>query len=168
MENTEKYAITIWGVFLVLLLANFRRLLKLFTRAFQLLLTRLSYVRVLHRFRHIGPWNLNTIFLLAFFLGLNIYLTFFNGFFKLASIKQSSARAANLSLINLVPVIAGPSQSFLASIFGLSLRTFQKVHRSLALVSLLLLLVHVVAAIISQGAFSLRVLRNVWALVVSE
>lgn len=168
MDITEKYAITIWGVFLFLLLANFRRLLRLCTQAFLLLITRLSYVRILRRFKHIGPWHINTIFLLAFFFGGNVYLTFFNGFFKLVSVKETSARAANLSLINLVPVIAGPSQSFLASLFGLSLRSFQKIHRSLALLSLFLVLVHVAAVIVSQGTFSLRIVRNVWALVVSE
>ncbi|KAM7182724.1 ferric reductase [Rhypophila sp. PSN 637] len=125
MDITDKYAITIWGV--------------------------LSYIRILRRFKHIGPWHINTIFLLAFLIGLNVYLTFFNGFFNLVSVKETSARAANLSLINVVPVIAGPSQSFLASPFGLSLRSFRKIHRSLALLSLLLVLVHVAAAMLPKG-----------------
>ncbi|KAK3305087.1 cell surface metalloreductase, partial [Chaetomium strumarium] len=132
----------------------------------RLLLTRLfSYIRVLSRFKRIGPWHLYTILIIALFLGVNVYLTFFNGLFKPVFVEEASIRAANLSLINLVPVIAGPSQSFLAStFFGVSLKTFQKVHRSLAVVSTLLLLVHVIAAIVARRGFSLQVVRNVWTL----
>jgi hypothetical protein len=124
---------------------------------------------VLSRFKRIGPWHLNTILIIALFLGVNVYLTFFNGLFKPVFAEEASIRAANLSLINLVPVIAGPSQSFLAStLFGVSLKTFQKVHRSLAVVSTLLLLVHVIAAIVARRGFSLQIVRNVWTLAVSK
>ncbi|KXX74511.1 Ferric reductase transmembrane component 3 [Madurella mycetomatis] len=162
MELTQEYAMALGAAFLVLLLVNFRRVVRSLLHSLQLLLSRVSYIRVLPRFTHLGPWHLNTALLFAIFLSANVYLTLFDGFKTFPA--RAGARAANLALINLVPAIAGPSQSFLASVFGLSLKTFQKIHRSLALVSFLLLSFHVGAALVDRPAFSLKVMRNIWAL----
>ena len=174
--TTQNYAIAFGGACFALFLANSRRLVRLLAYALRLL-SRFSYIRVIRRFKrdigrwhlNIGPWHLHTVLLLALFLGVNAYLILFNGFFKLVSVEETSIRAANLSLINLVPVMAGPSQSRLAStVFGVSLKTFQKVHRSLALVSTLLVALHIAAAIVARGAFPLQVVSNVWAVAVSR
>ncbi|KAK3940987.1 hypothetical protein QBC46DRAFT_407684 [Diplogelasinospora grovesii] len=164
MEITQAYAIAVSGTFLVLFLANYHRFIRHWIHAIRLFLSKVSYIRALRRFKRIGPWHLNTALLLAIFIIVNVYLTLFRGLFQPVSAKEVSVRAANLTLINLVPVIAGPSQSFLASIFGTSLKTFQKVYRSLALMSLLLSIFHVVAAIISMRSFFLNVISNRWAI----
>ncbi|KAK3943435.1 ferric reductase [Diplogelasinospora grovesii] len=164
MEITQAYAIAVSGTFLVLFLANYHRFIRHWIHAIRLFLSKVSYIRALRRFKRIGPWHLNTALLLAIFVIVNVYLTLFRGLFQPVSAKEVSVKAANLTLINLVPVIAGPSQSFLASIFSTSLKTFQKVHRSLALMSLLLSIFHVVAAIISMRSFSLNVISNRWAI----
>jgi hypothetical protein len=79
-----------------------------------------------------------------------MYLTFFNGLFKPVSVEEMSIRSANLSLIKLIiPVMGGPSQSFLASrFFGISFKTFQKVYSSLALATTLLVAIHNAAALV--------------------
>lgn len=166
MTPTDKYAIAIGAICAVLLATNYPWVVRRLVDAFGRFWTRFSYIRVPRRF---GSWHLNTALLLAILLGVNMYLTFFNGFFNLVSAEEMSIRSANLSLINLIPVMAGPSQSFLASrVFGISFKTFQKVHRSLALASTLLLAIHIAAALAPRGGFSLQVMSNVWAVAVSR
>jgi len=171
MDRTQVYAAAVAGTFLALFLANSPRCLRQIVRSFhaiRLLLTRFSYLRIPAPLNRIGRWHLDTAILLTIFLLANAYLTLFTGI-KIVAAKEVRIRAANLALINLVPVMAGPSQSFLASILGISLRSFQKIHRSLAFTSLILLGIHVIAAmIVNRRTFPLNVMRNALALGVSR
>jgi hypothetical protein len=87
--------------------------------------------------------------------------------FKAPSIYTASLRAADLSLINLIPAVAGPHLSFLADIFGLSLTTYRRVHRSFGIMSCFLLSLHVFTMIANRTQFPLHLAENLWGLIVS-
>jgi len=76
--------------------------------------------------------------------------------------------AANLALINMMPLYLGPHLSFLADLFGISLKSFRIVHRSAGVMSFVLMLLHIFVVIARGiGGFSLRVPENLYGVVVS-
>ena len=178
METAQAYAVALAGIFVALffmnnfysrsLVARLSSQLKRFAQYTKLLVCQLSYIQVLPRIWGIGPCHLQTSLLYALFFGINAYLTFFSGFFRIISADEASSRGANLAMITLVPVLAGPSQSFLASSIGVSFQTYQKIHVALGLTSLFLVVFHVISEVSSKGAFpSVNAWRNLWAVIVS-
>ncbi len=166
ITSTSFYAFFTAGTFFLLLFFRFRHIVDNCNRKVRLFLRWVSYIRILPRFSLVGPWRLITTLLQVLFLATNVYITFFNGLFKSISAKEASLRAANLLMINLTLVTAGPSLSFLASILGLPLKTFRKIHISLALTSLLCLIFHIFTTIANKRELSLHVISNRWALAV--
>lgn len=87
--------------------------------------------------------------------------------FKVQDIQMAGLRAANLSLINMITLFAGPYLNFLADILGVSLNTYQRVYRSVGIMSFVLLLFHVLTVIASRNSFPLRIAENMWGIIVS-
>jgi hypothetical protein len=52
-------------------------------------------------------------------------------------------------LINLVPLLSGPSFNVLADLLGISLGTFQRFHRSAEVMSFVLLVFYVITVVAS-------------------
>jgi hypothetical protein len=82
--------------------------------------------------------------------------------FKVADIQSAGLRAANLSLINMIPLFAGPHLSYLADILGVPLRAYRRIHRAGGMMSFFLLIFHVLTVIATRTAFPLRVTENTW------
>lgn len=85
--------------------------------------------------------------------------------FKVQDIQMAGLRAANLSLINMITLFAGPYLNFLADILGVSLNTYQRVYRSVGIMSFVLLLFHVLTVIASRNSFPLRIAENMWGII---
>ncbi|KAL6413009.1 cell surface metalloreductase (FreA) [Ilyonectria robusta] len=161
MESTKIYSIALSSTFVLLLLLHYRHLLSFIVRATISIIYKASYIRL-------GPWNLLSILSQVLFAAVNVYLVFFTGLFRPVSISRAAVRSGNLGLINLVPLTAGPSQSFIADILGTPLKTFQKIHRCFGVISFLLIALHVGTSIsASHTEFSLDVKQNRWAVIVS-
>jgi predicted ferric reductase len=88
--------------------------------------------------------------------------------FRAPAIEQAGRRAGTLSLVNLIPVFAGPHLSTLADLLVLTLATFQQIHRSAGLMAVLLAVFHVLVALIPRPAFSLDLPQNLFAVIVSS
>lgn len=77
-------------------------------------------------------------------------------------------RAANLALINIMPLYLRPHLSFLADLFSISLKSFRIVYRLAGIMSFVLVLLHIFVVIACGiGGFSLRVPENLYGVVVS-
>lgn len=85
-------------------------------------------------------------------------------FIKSKKLQDVGLRAAKLSLVNLLPLVASHQQSILASCLGMHLDVFAQYHRSLGCLSLVEGAIHV-AIICRQASVTLR--HNLWGVIVS-
>jgi hypothetical protein len=165
MEITQLYAIAAGGILLFLILVNFRPYIEAFLRAVSLQASKyLTYPQIIHRHQYFGPWSRADVIFRLFYITVN---TFCVGF-RVPDVSTAGLRAANLSLINMVPNFAGPHLSFVADILGVPLSTYQQIHRSSGIMSVSLVLFHVLTIIGSRNPFPLQVAENLWGLIVSH
>jgi hypothetical protein len=164
MEISEAYAIAIGGSFVLLFLLNSLPYITGLAEYLLMLTSKhLTYPYLLSRHRLLGPWSragfgLQLIYIVANILCLS---------FQTASLSGVGLRAGSLSLINMIPLFAGPHLSYLADLLGLTLRTFRCIHRSAGLMSFSLAIVHVSIAFASRPSFDLNVAGNLFAVIVS-
>jgi hypothetical protein len=164
MDTTQIYAIAAGSIFFCLLLLRTRRYIKPFLKIVNVQASQyLIYPQLIHRHRYLGPWSWADVLLVLSYIAINM----FSIGFKSPSVHAASLRAADLSLINLVPALAGPHLSFLADIFGLSLTTYRRIHRSFGIMSCFLVSLHVFTMIASRVPFPLHKVENLWGLIVS-
>ena len=164
MDITQLYAVAAGG--LIALLGIIRLCLRTarFLRRWLsgLVLRRLIYPFLLRRHRFIGPWTRSGVLLHALYLVVIIFCSSF----KIDSLSHASTRAATLSLINAVPLYFGIHMSFIADTLGISLQLYKRCHRTIAYVSTLLALFHVVANASHGLGGSLEGGRKVYGIVV--
>jgi hypothetical protein len=80
--------------------------------------------------------------------------------FKVVDIKSAGLRAANLSLINMIPLFASSYLSYLADILGVSLRVYRRIHRAGGIMLFFLFIFYVLTVIVTRTAFPLHVIEN--------
>ncbi|KAH6706214.1 hypothetical protein BKA61DRAFT_436840, partial [Leptodontidium sp. MPI-SDFR-AT-0119] len=94
----------------------------------------LTYPYLLHRHQSLGPWSRAQVLVQLIYMTANVScLSFENVFglrFGFLNITKAGLRAGTMSLVNMIPLFAGPHLSFLAGYLGASLITVQRVHRS--------------------------------------
>lgn len=167
MEITQLYAIATAGFFFCLVLFSYRPYTALLLKNISLLSSQhLAYPRVIHRHRYLGPWSRADVLLQLSYIAVNMFCVGFEASY----IRAAGLRAANLSLINLIPAFAGPHLSFLADILRIPLTTYHRIHRSSGIMSCCLLAFHVItvaASPTSRTPLSLRSAENLWAVIVS-
>lgn len=165
IDLTEGYAIAVGGILLILVLVESLSHLGWFFRTVYLWISKhLIYPYALRRHRGIGPWSRATVLIqLAYITAKMICLSFRN-----PSLSEAGPRAGNLSLINLIPVFAGPHHGFLAERIGLSLSSLRRVHRSASLTSFSLALFHVLVTVANRKSFPLSRSGNIFTVIVSK
>lgn len=165
MEITQIYAIAIGGIPFVLIILNVRQKVKSFIRFVSLQTSRyLTYPKLLHRHQHLGPWSPANILLHVFYIAVNAFCIGFEA----SDIKSAGLRAANLSLINMIPLMAGHHLSVLADILGIPLHAYRQIHRAGGMMSLVLLISHVLVVLVTKTSFPLRTAENIWGFIVSK
>ena len=165
MEITEAYAIAAGGVFLIFIFINFRPYIARLRATAALLTDKyLTYPQVLRRHRFLGPWSGASVFLQLLYISVNALCLGFGA----SSIWTVGLRAANLSLINLIPLFAGPHLSLLADLLDITLRMFRRFHRSARLMSFVLLVLHILTMVAKRTSFSLHNPENLFGLIVSH
>jgi len=163
MDASQVYGIVIGGIFCVLLLINGRPLIARLVRYFSPLISKhLIYRYVLRRHRFLGPWSRADALVQLIYIAGNVFCFSF----RASTILQAGLRAGTLSVINLIPLFAGPHLNTLADLLGVSLNMFRQIHRSAGIMAALLTIFHVLVAVASQTSFALDLPRNLFAVIV--
>lgn len=165
MDPTIDYAICLAGLLITMLVVAhvFPPLVYLGRRLRFLALERLCYCYVVNRHAILGPWSAASILVHLLYVLVNLVCMFYGP----ASISEAGTRAGTLSLINMAPVFLSTHLSFLADLFGVSLKTYTRIHRSCGIVAANLLFVHGLLSVIERGSFSLDEWPNRYAIIVS-
>lgn len=163
MEVIYIYVIAVGGIFTILFLLTLRPHLVQFIDYLVLWKSKyLTYPQILRRHLLLGPWSPAGFVVHAAYIAVNVSCL---EFWKLTT-TEAGLRAANLALINMMPLLLGTHLSFLADLFGVSLKTFRIMHRSAGLMSFVLMLLHVLIRVASRVSFSLSVPENLYGLIV--
>ena len=149
MDVPQIYATAAGGFFLVFILVNFlsrtvRERIALFTSK------HLTYPYFIHRHRLLGPWTRSGILVQLIYIALNVFCLGF----RVSTLPKAGLRAGNLSLANMIPLLAGPHLSFLADILGFRLGTYRRVHCSAGVMSFALLLFHILVVAFQRTSLS--------------
>jgi hypothetical protein len=164
MEITLAFAIAVGGIFLSLALYKLRHRIRQFLEGFSLWTYKhFVYPQCLRRHRYLGPWSRADVLLQLIYIAVHVVCLRV----KVSSISEAGLRAANLSLINLIPLFSGPSFNVLTDLLGISLGMFRRFHRLAGVMSFVLLVFHVITVLASRTSFSLHVPENLWGLIVS-
>ena len=165
MDITQVYAIAIGGILFALILVNLRSRIEPVVQFITLQTSRyLTYPTLIPRRRYLGPWSPADVLLHALYIAVNAFCVAF----KASDLKSAGLRAANLSLINMIPLMAGHHLSVLADIFGIPLHAYTKIHRAGGIMSLALLISHVLAVLVTKTGFSLRTTEHLWGFIASQ
>lgn len=87
--------------------------------------------------------------------------------FQASSTVEVGKRAGRMALVNMVPLFAGSHISSLADALGVRLVTARLLHRSIAAMVSVLVLVHLLFALAAAPSFGIRVAQDLFAIVVS-
>ena len=161
MDVPQIYATAAGGFFLVFILVKFlsrtvRERIALFTSK------HLTYPYFIHRHRLLDPWTRSGILIQLIYIALNVFCLGF----RVSTLPKAGLRAGNLSLANMIPLLAGPHLSFLADILGFRLGTYRRVHRSAGVMSFALLLFHVLVVAFQRTSLSLRIPEHLYGTIV--
>ncbi|OQU97172.1 FAD-binding domain-containing protein [Cladophialophora immunda] len=160
MDITQAYAIGFGGFLCLLILIHFRQWLLIgWRKVIPLSLKYFVYPQIRHRLT--GAWQPAGVIAGLLYGGVNVFCVCF----KVRSVWMAGLRAANLSLINLIPLMAGPHLSFPSDLLGITLRTYRRFHRSLAVISSILLCFHVLTVLVEKKPFHLRISENLFGLI---
>jgi hypothetical protein len=164
IDLTEGYAIAAGGILFMLVLVELLPHFRRFGGVVYLWISKhFIYPYALNRHRGIGPWSRATVLIQLAYFTVNIFCLGF----RISSVSKAGLRAGNLSLINLIPVFAGPHQGFLADRIGVSLSQLRRIHQSTGLMSFSLALFHVLVAVADKASFPLSRSQNLFTIIVS-
>lgn len=164
MDITQVYAVAAGGILFVFVLINLLPYLASLWKHISLFTSKhLTYPYLLHRHRFIGPWSRAEVLTQAIYLTVNIFCLSF----KVSDKAKAGLRAGTLSLINMIPLFAGPSLSFLADRLGVPLQLYRCAHRSAGLMSFALVLIHVLSVVAQKGSFPLGQPQHLFAVIAS-
>jgi hypothetical protein len=171
MDLTQIYAIVIGGIFCVLLLLNSLPWIARFVRYLSPLISKHMFYRyILHRHRLVGPWSRAGVLLQLIYVAGNITcislrVPHFRP--RISTLSQAGLRAGTLSIVNLIPLFAGPHLGSLADLLGVNLSTIRQIHRSAGVMAVLLMVFHTLVAVGSRPSFGLDLPQNLFAVIVS-
>ena len=130
---SQLYAITAGGILAFVILT---RLVLRMTRGLKdhvlvLFLEHILYPFLVRRHRLLGPWSRASLLFQAMYLSTTILCLSY----KVSDLSEAGIRAGTLSLINMIPLYSGLHLSFLADMYGISVRTYTKLHGSIGVMA---------------------------------
>jgi hypothetical protein len=149
MDITQAYALAAGGTFSILLLINLLPYIKPSVTHFTS--KHLTYLCLLHRHRLSGPWSRADVLVQLIYLTVNVFCLSF----RVSDFSKAGLRAGTLSLVNMIPLFAGPHLGFLADMLGVPLKVYRLAHHSAGLMSFLLMPVHVLSVVARRESFRL-------------
>ena len=163
MDITQAYATAAGGIIILFILANslshIARLIKL---VYSFTSVHLTYPYLLSRHRFLGPWTRAGVLAQLIYMAANL----FSLSYRVSTISQAGLRGGTLSLINMIPLFAGPHLGFLADLLGISVAAYRRLYRSAGLVSSALFLFHVLT-MVGRGSLSVGIGRGLFGVIVS-
>ena len=172
IDNTLVYAACLGGLlFLLVLFPLLRSVCPLALQLPILYVTRyispffarhLTHRTLIRRRKFMSRWSWTKALVVLFYFGVNILCLFL----RFPGADQVGLRAGTLSLINMMILYTSPHLSFISDALGMSLDTYRHVHSSAGLMSFVLAAFHATMGTLNQGALSLQVPRDLFALIV--
>ncbi|PVH67427.1 hypothetical protein DL98DRAFT_443624, partial [Cadophora sp. DSE1049] len=161
MDWTQIYAIVAAGIFSMFVTVHFHKYLNQFVNYMFLLSRHLTYPRLVHRHRFLGPWSPSVVIIQLIYIAANTFCATFPA----STVAEIGRRAGTLAAINMVPLFAGPHLAFLEDILGTPLGTIHLIHRSAGIMAFSLSIVHALAITGSKTSLPLDVPQNLFAVV---
>jgi hypothetical protein len=161
MDITQAYALAVGGTFSIPLLANLLPYIKPSVTHF--ISNHLTCPFLLHRHRLFGPWSRAEALVQLIYLTVNVFCLSF----RVLDFSKAGVRAGTLSLVNMIPLFAGPHFGFLTDMLGVPLKVYRHAHQSAALMSFLLLSVHVLSVVSRREPFMLGPPQHLFTVIVS-
>ena len=121
------------------------------------------YPLLLRRHRLLGPWTRAGVIYQIIYLTANIFCICF----KVSTASDMAKRAANLSLINMVPAYFSLYLSFVCTLLGVQLPKYRIFHRSIGTISVLLGLLHTTVEATGKPLLSPNNSTQIFKLIVS-
>lgn len=169
MDISKIYAIIVAISFLVIFLWNNRQIVRL-ARWIALLWSRhLTYRYLLYRHHFIGPWSRAGVLIQLIYIITNVIcigVHFSDAGFQASTVSQAGFTAGTLSLVNAIPLLAGPFLSSLADFLSISIGHYKTLHRSAGIMCFSLALFHVIIILITKESFSITISSDMFALIV--
>ena len=165
MDLTAKYSLAAGGIFSLLLLAQLiPRIARLFGGVSIFVSKHVIFPYILKRHEVVGPWTRATVAVHLIYIAANVFCLGFHT----SSVSKAGLRAETLSLINIVPLFAGPHLSFLADVLGFSLDSLHRIHRSAGWMSFSLAVFYVSTVVAAGDPFPLSQPQNLFGLIASR
>lgn len=141
MDPFTIYALVIGGVFAALFILNTIRLspILLRSRFAKQIFRHIVWPVLIPRTRLTPPITRGDAIVQSFYWGGTIVANVF----RVQNLPQAASRAGSLTILHLVPLMAGSRLSFAADMIGLSLRTYQYLHNTLGVMLTAQLLSHI-------------------------
>ena len=172
MDPNQVYAIVMGGMAFTLLLVNaLPWLVRLCHYLSPLMSKHMVYHYLLHRHRLLGPWSRAGVLSQLIYIAGNIICVAFevsHSNIQISNLSQAGLRAGTLSIINMIPLFAGPHLDFLADVLGVAFRTLRQIHRSAGVMAVLLGVFHTLVAVGTRPSLGLQQPQNLFAVIVSE
>ncbi|KAH7393741.1 putative cell surface metalloreductase [Cadophora sp. MPI-SDFR-AT-0126] len=162
MDWTQIYAIVAAGIFSMFVLVHFRKYLNQIVNYMFLLSRHLTYPRLVHRHRFLGPWSPSVVIIQLIYIAANTFCATFPA----STVAEIGRRAGTLAAINMVPLFAGPHLAFLGDILGTPLGNIHLIHRSAGIMAFSLSIIHALVVAKSKISLPLDVPQNLFAVVV--
>lgn len=159
MQLSKVYALTITILIFFFLLSPIilyiRHLFRLYIR---------SYLKFAWIYLSIGYSQYFGIYILLqlTYIGINLFFLLF----RTQSLRIASIKAAQLAVINLIPLYLSPSLTLVSYTTGVSSKTIRYIHICCSIVITGLLCFHCVATIFSGLSFPIKEACNRWGLIV--
>ena len=151
IDILQIYTIAVGDFFLVFIFINF--LLRTVRERIALFISKyLTYLYFIYRYRLLDLWTLSGILVQLIYIALNVFYLDF----RVSILLKANLRTKNLSLVNIISLLASPYYSFLADILDFRLDIYRYVHRSIGIISFTLLLFYVLIAF-QRTSFFLRI-----------
>lgn len=171
MDLIYIYGIVVGGIFLSLMvLTGIPHIVHIIRYVSSGISRHMMYRYPLRRHRLAGPWSRAGILLQSMYIAANLTctLTRVSGVGpRISTLSEAGLRAGELCIVNLIVVMVGSHLSLLADLLGVNLSTIRQVHRSSALMTVVLASFHTMVSISSRAAFDLGQPENLFAVVVS-
>ena len=165
MHILQVYTIAAGGFFLALVVFRGSSVINDFLEWLRIFLSKyLLHTFLLRRVGRIGPWTPADVLWQLLYVAINVFVLVFQA----ESFDEVTARGGTLTIVNMAPLFFGLHHGFLADLLGISLQTYQRLHRATGSMSCGLVVLYTVGIIRRSLWSTLEASNNLSLIVVSS
>ncbi|ETN44457.1 uncharacterized protein HMPREF1541_10638 [Cyphellophora europaea CBS 101466] len=169
MDLNYIYAIVVGSVFFsFMILAGMPHAVRIIRYVSSVMSKHMVHRYTLQRHRLAGPWSRAGIVLQTTYIATNltcIVVRVSSAKPHISTLPRAGLRAGQLCIVNLIVVFVASHLSLLADLLGVNLGTVRQVHRSAAVMAVVLALFHTTVAIALRASFDLDLPENLFAVI---